>query len=414
MPDYEDAVGPISINDQIKYILLKRDQPKESQKYLENLNSELVPIFKPYSVFKTLEDAEEKAKVLSLKEKISKVSFVFLKLLMTSLNNEHLQETIINELFKEITNVSSSFSLSLDETCFGNTWIGKIMVPTSWQRNPMEIFLKKLYSQTDEDLIIRKIIENHVGIIDHSLKGVLDQDDESALSDNAKKLIGKHPEFRNSKCQIDFFSYLNVIFDKKEELDEESRNFLEKSKIFNNLPKDFYEAAERSSLVNVSNIVLLAISESKCQDFISFLSCFAESETPGISESGSFPEEFKNSDGKYDFYLGINKISSDPDKYPSYYPDVQVLIQEFGSFPSSCLFLTTEQILIEDYQGTILWLIFSQCSHAGVLTALSRKKRLVSLLTKAVSNSQELSALSMMILTQTLPTQHSFETISSI
>ena len=66
---------------------------------------------------------------------------------MTSLNLDSLQETIVHEFFKEFTEVKASFSLSLDETCRGNTWIGKINVPTSLQRNPMDLFWKELYKK---------------------------------------------------------------------------------------------------------------------------------------------------------------------------------------------------------------------------------------------------------------------------
>ena len=416
LPDYEDTVGPITVSAQgdVKYILVKRSQAAHGHKYLAGMNPGLEANFQPYSAFFTQEDSEEKLKCAQLKQNISEISFAFLKLLMTSLSLDSLQETIVHEFFKEFTEVKASFSLSLDETCRGNTWIGKINVPTSLQRNPMDLFLKKLYKEASSDLPVRKIIEGHVRIVDSGLKGALLEEDEAALPESVRKRLGKHPEFRNSKNQIDFFSYLQSIVEKKDELDPLSAQFLSTSPLFQNLPIDFYDASSRSTLANISYITSYALSQSASPEFTAFLTCFLESETPGLSKSGEFPEEFKNPEGSYDLYLAINKISSDQEKFAVYYTEVQKLLQEFGAFPTSCLSLNTEQILIEDYQGTLLWLIYSQCSHSGVLRALSRNQRVADLLAKAISGSQELSALAMLILSCTLPSQHSFESLEPI
>lgn len=414
LPDYEDAVGPITILSETKYILLKRSNPAASQRYLLKLSPSLEANFQEFSFFCTQEDPEEKLRISQLKMKISNISFTYLKLLLTSLTSENLQETMIHELFKEFTDVKSSFSLSLEETCKGNTWIGNINVPTSLQRNPMDRFLKKFYKETEKGLGIRNIIEAHVRVIDHGLKGILSTEDEGALGEDAKKWLKKHLEVRNSRGQVDFFAYLRAVYAKSKELDELSASYLDKSPLFQNLPQDFYEAQRQSTLSNISHITVYAISQSTTPDFITFLSAFTESEVPGLTSTGSFPEDFKNSEGLYDLYLGINKIASDPDKFASYYSDVQVLIEEFGNFPQSCLSINSEQTLIEDYQGTLLWLIFSQCRYLGTLQALSRKERLAILLKKTISNSQELSALSMLILSQVLPSQHSFESASEI
>lgn len=414
IPDYEDSVGPVTVENQVKYILIKRSNPSPLDKYLANINPGFEIDFQPFNYFNTQEDSEEKLKVLELKQKISEASFCLVKLLMTSLNNHSLQETIVFELFKELSEVKSSFSLSLDETCTGNTWLGKIESPTSLQKNPMEKFLKEFYREVPDSLPIKQIIESHVRTIDHGLKGVLDEEDEANLSEPAKKLLKKNPNFRNSGKKVDFFSYLNHLYAKRNELDEPSSKFIETSKAFQNLPVDYYKALDQSNLANIAYITMYAISKSNSTDFASFLNAFIQSETPGIATAGDFPEDFKNTEGNYDLYQSINKISSNPEKFSIYYQDVISLIQEFGVFPSSCLSMNKEQSLIEDYQGTVLWLIFSQCSQQGIIRAVSRKARLRNLLIKALSGSQELSALSMLILCRSVPTQHSFESFSQI
>ncbi|OMJ88244.1 hypothetical protein SteCoe_9826 [Stentor coeruleus] len=411
---YEDSVGPITIGSTTKYILIKRSPPTKTQHYLFSILPGCVPDFKDYEYFLTLEDEEEKLKIAELKQKISDLSFLCLKLFMCSLNTNSLQETIIHEIFTELKDVRTSYSLSLDETCKGNTWIGKINVPTSLQKNPVERFLKKFYKEVDGELSLRKLIETHVRAVDHGLKGVLKEDDEEMMGDGARKLLKKHPEFRNTRGEVDFFKYLVSIYEKRNEMDSKSKEYLAGSKLFFNLPKDYYEAAEQCFLGNVSAIIMYAVSIATLPDFITYLGAFIESETPGFISIGTFPEEFKNSEGKYDFYLSLNKISSDPPKYPNYYSDVSFLINEFGVFPSSCLSLNAEQILIEDYQGTLMWLLFSQCSSEGVLRALSRKTRVQTMLLKALSESQELSALSMLVLSAILPSQHSYESLHTI
>ena len=414
LPGYEDSVGPVEISSTPKYLLIKRAAASSSGKYLKSLNDILQPDFQDYSSFLTQEDPDEKLKILELKEKVSQVSFKLLKLLMNSLKIDDLQETIIHELFKELKPVRSSYSLSLDETCKANTWLGKINFPTILQRNPMERALRKIYRDSDEGVSVRKIIESHVRAIDHGMKGVLKEEDEEMLAENAKKLLKKHPEFRNSRGEIDFFTYLKSLAGRVEEFDSKSKEFLNNHPVFMNLPQDFYEALELSSLQNVSAIIMYALSLAKNQEFINFLGIFIESETPGIASGTGFPEEFKNSEGNYDFYLAINKIVEEKEKFADWFQDVSKLVFEFDTFPTSCLSLNAEQTLIEDYQGTILFLIYAQCSSPAVLRALSRKPRVQTLFSKVLSDSQELSAFSYLILGKLLPSQHSFETLLPI
>ena len=414
LPGYEDAVGPITISSVHKYLLIKRSTAQSNSQYLFSVSDSLSPEFKPFSNFLTQEDPDEKLKIEELKVKISEVSFKLLKLLIHSLNTDALQETIINELFKEFKPVRPSYSLSLDETCKANTWMGKINFPTVLQRNPVERVLKKIYKDTDEGLGIRKIIESHIRAVDHGLKGVIRQEDEELLGDNAKKMLRKHPEFRNSRGEVDFFIYLRSLLSRMEEFDQKSKDFLKTHSVFQSLPVDFYEALEQSSLLNVSNVIMYALSIAKSQEFITLLGAFTESENAGIATGSDFPEEFKNTDGNYDFYLSLNKILADTEKFSAYLADVNLLLSEFGTFPASCKNLLAEQTLIEDYQGTLLYLIFTSCSNPSTLRALSRKPRIQALLLKALSESQELSALSYLILTKALPSQHSYETLQGI
>lgn len=439
LEDYEDSTGVFFINNEARHILVKREMATPGRSYLISLPDPNTPKFASYDEIIDSEKIEEKQKREKLRERLSKSSWALFKLLMYSIvgntveNNESkkilVQDLFIRMLFIEIKWEDSlrkpdSLPFEISKLSSGSPWIGQMVVPKSYQKNPMVEWIRQFRLETEsiEDFMLRDVIYEFIEKADPAMKGVLTADDIMFIDENIASTIQSFQENKNYKDEFDFFRYLRVLRSLAGDFPLVVQEYIESSKLWQTIPEDYYEASRDYDLSNISrvqNIIQNSIIGSNDCASAKLLSLFSLSDVPGIVDKSQVPDdmpaEFKNESQNLDLYIAMHAIikNQDQEKFRKYYIELEDAFKIYDDIPTSCEEILKGRKGQSDYVGSLLWTLYSCFGSRCLPKVLAREEYLEEILKFAfLTYSETLIIMASRILSRIIPTQHSERTFN--
>ncbi|CAG9317539.1 unnamed protein product [Blepharisma stoltei] len=437
LEDYEDATGPIVIAGQTKYIMVKREDPRSDGKYLTDIPDLSNPTFTSWDEIAASEPAEEKKERERLKERLSKSAWSLFKILMYSIvgsMNEYneskkilVQELFVRVLFVELKwddtlHQPDSEDFKIGKLSSGSPWIGQMLVPKGYQKNPMVEWLRQFKFEIEhyEDFVIKDVINEFVEKADPAMKGVLTHNDLVYVDEVIASTLQSFEENKNYKGEFDFFRYLRVLRSLAGDFPLDVQEYIENSKLWQTLPEDFYTASRDYDMSNISRIqeiIAARLTRTDENSFTQILERFVQSETPGIVDKSQLdektPNEFKNSSQNLDLYVTLHAIIRNQQKFESYYNELQEVFRIYDDLPASCEEILKERKGQSNYIGSLLWTLYGCFGSNCIVSVLAREEYLEELLKLTfLSSSENTILIGARILAKVLPGQHSPQSFS--
>lgn len=439
LEDYEDAVGPVVINGETKYINIRREDPRIGGRYLTDIVDLKTPVFAPWEEIAAEEPAEEKKTRENLKERLSKSAWSLFKLLMYSIvgsmvDYNESKKILVQELFIRVLFVELRWDDSLhqpDTSDFkisnlssGSPWLGKVLVPKSYQKNPMVEWIRQFKQEIEvhEDFVIKDVINEFVEKADPAMKGILTHNDLAYIDESIVATLQAFDDNKNYKGEFDFFRYLRVLRNLAGDFPLQVQEYIETSKLWQTLPEDFYSASRDYDVSNISRIQEIIASRlirNDEQSFAKILERISQSETPGIVDKSqideTIPAEFKNSSGNLDLYVVLHAISRNQAKFEGYYSELVEIYKIYDDLPSSCEEILKEKKEQSNYIGSLLWTLYGCFGSNCINSVLAREDYIEELLKLTFLSSSENTILpGARILAKVIPSQHSPESFSKV
>ena len=419
---------------QVKHkLVISREQPVQNSSYLTSFDG-LNPIMTKYEDLLGSESPEDKAKREDLKIRLAKSSWALYKLIMFSIvgtwaeysekRTDLVQEMFVKVLFAELKwdeagSKPDDKDLSISEAASGELWLGKMTAPKCLQKNPMVEWMRVFTKEVEPfgDLMIKSVISEYIEKVDPVMKGVISETDLSYLDPETSEKLKQFEDNRNSRGQYDFFRYLQGLSRLSYDLPFEVQDYVENSSLWKDIPEDFYEASKDFNYSNIERIL------ENCQkwlmpheegSFKKLIERFTESDSKGIIEKANDedPAEFKNSSGKLDFFVTLHAIFKNPEKFSTYFLELERVHQIYDDLPPTCEEIYKERHSHEDYVTSLMWTLLGCFGSESLSHVLSKPEFFEEILKITfLSKSEKTVTLGYRILAHILPFNHSPATL---